>query len=338
MRQSASAGRRGLRFAIATGVVAAGMVQLSPAANAADAKVERVGYTCKATNSVINQSLQGPQQFYVTAETTLPDRVQPGETVPATKAKLTLVLPPKLVNRLYGPMKVRQVKGGSVSDTILQAVSPEGVLDTRAVPVRNLLVKNWVDLTPDQEVSIVAEGDVNAVPVPSDVPGGNGLIYVQMPPKFVLNSEMNPPVIDAIDKADLNCVRDANDAASRVIGTIPIGAGCSESECPLPAENATPSDPDDGDDDGPNDGSGTDPDVIEPGDPAPITPVDGYNDDDYGVSPADADDGGSTDSANYTTTELPATGSPFGPALIGVLGALALARIALVVRSRRRSA
>ncbi|MCL3838390.1 DUF6801 domain-containing protein [Aeromicrobium duanguangcaii] len=331
MRTSASAVRGGLRFTIAAGVVAAGLVQLAPAATAADAKVERVGYTCKAENAVINTSLQGPQQFYVTAETTLPESVQPGQTVAATKAKLTLFLPPKLVNRLYGPMKVRQVKGGSVSDTILQAVAPGvGLVETRNEPVRNLLVKNWVDLKPDQEVAIVAEGDVSAVPVPQ-VDGGNGLIYVQMPPSFVLNSEMTPPVIDAIDKADLNCIRDKSDAASRVIGTIKIGAGCSEAECPLPAADAPPRDGGDGGT--PGDGSGTDPDVIEPGAPAPVTAIDGYNDDNYGVSPADAARAGN---ASYRTTELPATGSPFGPVLIGAFGALALARIALVIRSRRR--
>ncbi|MTB89686.1 hypothetical protein H9L21_14080 [Aeromicrobium senzhongii] len=333
MRKSASAVRRGLRFTIATGVVAAGLVQLAPTATAADAKVERVGYTCKATNSVINTSLQGPQQFYVTAETTLPESVQPGETVAATKAKLTLFLPPKLVNRLYGPMKVRQVKGGSTSDTILQAVAPgAGLLETRKEPVRNLVVKNWVDLRPDQEVAIVAEGDVSAVPVPQ-VDGGNGLIYVQMPPQFVLHSEMNPPVIGAIDKADLNCIRDKSDAASRVIGTIKIGAGCSETECPLPAADANPTNPG-GDGDTPGDGSGTDPEVIEPGEPVPVTQIDGYNDDNYGVSPADAASGG----GSYRTTELPATGSPFGPGLLGVFGALVLARIALVLRSRRRRA
>ncbi|HPU14407.1 MAG TPA: hypothetical protein PLQ19_11525, partial [Aeromicrobium sp.] len=230
--------QRGLRLAAVVGLLAVGvqLIGVTPA-SAQDASISRVGYTCKATNPTINQSLQGPQQFYVTAKTTLPTKVTAGSTVPATESELTLFMPPKLVNRMMKNMKVERVKGSSTSDVILQAVGVGGKqIERRAEPVRDLEVKNWVPLVADSEISIVANGNVGAVSVPS-APQGNGLIYVQMPKAFVLHSVMDPPVLDSISEADLNCTRDEDTRAARVIGTIPIGDGCSESECPLPASD-----------------------------------------------------------------------------------------------------
>jgi len=304
-------------------------------ASAQDVTITRVGYTCKATNPTINQSLQGPQQFYVTAKTTLPNKVTAGSTVPATDSELTLFMPPKLVNRMMKNMKVERVKGSSTSDVILQAVGVGGKqIDRRVEPVKDLIVKNWVPLVADSEVSIVANGKVGAVSVPS-APNGDGLIYVQMPPTFVLHSVMDPPVLDSIAEADLNCTRDSNARDARVIGTIPIGNGCSEASCPLPASDTdepstTPTQ---------NPGGGTDPDFIDPTNPdANTVIVDGPE---YGVSAEGLSSGSVTtgqdvDSVNYQTSELPATGSSLGAGILGLLGALAVLRVALYVRSHRR--
>jgi len=340
MRMSAHVGR-GLRIVASGALVAAGTVLLAAPADAAPARLERVGYTCKATNSVINTSLQGPQQFYVTADTDLPASVTPGSTVPATDTTLTLFLPPKLVNRLTGAMKVTDVKGSSTTNVDLQAVAPGGdVIKTVNAPVKGPdgepgpLVKDWVKLVPDTEISIVARGKVDAIPVP-EAPEGNGLIYVQMPKEFTLHSEMTPPVIDTIDKADLRCTRDKDTADARVIGTIKIGAGCSEADCPLPAAsggggNPTPTD-------GPA-GPGTDPEVIDP-----VIPDDPTDVSDSGYEWEDTDGDGVPDSPSSTatsaeTTSLPDTGSPVATALAGLFAALVAVRLALAVRGRRTGA
>ncbi len=338
MRSSQHVGR-GLRIAAAGALVAAGTVMLSAPAEAVPAKIERVGYTCKATNAVINTSLQGPQQFYVTAETDLPASVSPGDTVPATDTTLTLYLPPKLVNRLMGPMKVTDVKGASTTNVDLQAVAPGGdVIETINAPVKGPngepgpLVKDWVKLVADSEVSIVARGKVDAISVPS-APSGNGLIYVQMPAEFMLHSEMQPPVLDSISEADLRCTRDEATAAARVIGTIKIGAGCSESECPLPAANAAPGNG--GGNGGGGGGPATDPPVIDPVVPDAETDVS-----DSGYEWEDTDGDGVPDSpaTSAETTSLPDTGSPFAAALAGLFAALVAVRLALAVRARRTGA
>ncbi len=336
MQEIYTAAQRGLRAAVAGGLAIAGLQLIAAApASAQEVTISRVGYTCKATNPTINQSLQGPQQFYVTAKTTLPNKVTAGSTVPATESELTLFMPPKLVNRMMKNMKVERVKGSSTSDVILQAVAPGGQqIERRVEPVKDLVVKNWIPLVADSEVSIVAKGKVSAVSVPS-APNGDGLIYVQMPPTFVLHSVMDPPVLDSIAEADLNCTRDQNNRASRVIGTIPIGDGCSESACPLPASDTE--EPSTSPTQNPSDG--TDPEFINPTDPDANTAiVDGPT---YGVSADGLSSGAGVagqdvESVNYQTAELPATGSAVGVGMIGLLGVAAVIRIALSVRSRRR--
>ncbi|WP_370616263.1 DUF6801 domain-containing protein [Mumia qirimensis] len=334
MRVSAAAARRGSGLVATAGLIAGGLaVVAAPAAHAADARVERVGYTCKATNPIVDASLQGPQQFYVTAETTLPDSVAAGDTVPQTDASLTLFLPVKLVDRLTGPMAVERVKGSATSDVVIDGVAPGGeVVESMTKVVSNLVAPNWVTLTPGKEVPIKVTGQVEPIDVP-EIPEGNGLIYVQMPPSFVLHSEMDPPVLGSIAKADLKCTRDANTRAARVIGTIPVGEGCEESECPLPAAGGGVTDPEPG---GDGDGGGTggeDPPVIDP----TTTPVDDDGNGDGGNGNGNGGDDDDADVAPYTTTALPATGAPVGVGIIALLGLAALGRVALAVRSRRRS-
>lgn len=331
MRLSAFAVRRGISVAFATGIAAAGVTMIAPTASAADVSIDRVSYKCEATHPIIASSLEGQDQFYVRAETTLPDRVEPGTEVPPTSTKLSLTLSKGLVNQLSGPMKVQRVKGSSTSDVVLQAVVPGGdVIDDRREAVNGLVVPNWVDITPNTEVTIVANGTVDKIAVP-DVEPGNGLIYVQMPKTFQLKSEMDPPVLGSVASADLECTRELDTAAARVIGTIPIGDGCSETDCPLPkvSTDVDPNEP------GDSDGDGTDPDVITSVDPDDQTPVDPY-DPDYGVD----DNSESNDSGDVSseTTELPATGSSLGLVMAGLFAALAALRVGMAVRSRRGNA
>jgi len=331
----------------AAAVVTGGMISLPTAAGAAPASVDRVPYACTATNSTIDMSLDGTQQFYVTAETDLPASVQPGDTVPATATTLTLDLSTRLVNRLIGPMKVTDVKGGSTTNVDLKAVASGGqVIKTINQPVKGPngesgpLVKDWVKLVKDQEVSIVAQGKVDAIAVPE----GDGLIYVQTPQSFMLHSEMTPPVAGNIDKADLECVHGTvqagntvakGDPARRVIGTITLGGGCSGTDCPLPADTGTggPSQPGPGT----GDGSGTDPEVIDP-----VIPDDETVISDSGYTWEDTDGDGVADtqvrSTSAETTSLPATGSPVAAGLAALFGALVAVRLALAARARRTGA
>ncbi len=318
------------------GLVAGGLMMIAtPAAQAGQARVERVGYTCKATNPIVDASLQGPQQFYVTAETVLPDSVASGDTVPQTDTSLTLFLPVKLVDRLTGAMEVERVKGSATSDVVLEGVAPGGeVIEKMNKPVSNLVAPNWVTLTPGKEVAIKVTGQVAPIEVP-EIPEGNGLIYVEMPPSFVLHSQMDPPVLGSIAEADLKCTRDADTRAARVIGTIPVGDGCEESSCPLPGAGGGSTDPDPD----PGNGGGTggeDPPVIDPTTPASDDNGggDGGNDSGNGDGNGNDDD---TDVAPYTTTALPATGAPIGIGIIALLGLAAVGRVALAVRTRRRS-
>ncbi|WP_313408494.1 DUF6801 domain-containing protein [Aeromicrobium sp.] len=348
MRPSASV-RRALRFAVASAVVGASAVHLSAPAQAAPASIDRVPYVCKALNNTIDLSLQGPKQFYVTSETDLPASVQPGDTVPATETTLTLALSTPLVDRLYGPMKVRKVKGSSTTKVDLQAVAPGGELIETMSPVvkgpngePGPLVNDWVNLTPGQEVSIVADGVVDPVTVPQS-DQTTGLIYVQMPLTFMLHSEMDPPVVGSIAKADLKCTRGVLNSAGtevvadkehRIIGTIAVGAGCSQTECPPPPVGSGDDTGGGGDDDLPP-GSGTDPEVIDPVNPDDETDIDdsGYDWDEDG-----SDSDGNTTGVSDETTELPATGSPFAAGLAGLFGVLLAVRLALGVRARRTGA
>ncbi|MET0467846.1 MAG: DUF6801 domain-containing protein [Aeromicrobium sp.] len=328
MRQSAAAARRGLRFAVATALVAAGVTHLAPAASAAPAGIDRVGYECQATNPVVNATLEGHYQFYVTARADLPDRVEAGSAVPATATELSLTLSRDLVDHLYTTMKVRRVKGSARSKVDLQAVAPGGEVSATLNPdVSGLVVPDWVQVTPGAEITIVANGTVPEVTVPASA-GPNGLVYVQMPKKFYLDSEMDPPVLGSVSEAELECVRQDDSASARVIGTIAIGDGCSESECPLPAGSQGPTDP--GED--PGAGDGTDPEVIDPvttDDPTAVDSEYAFDDDD------DSADDGTVAAGSAETTELPATGSSFGPALAALLAALVALRIGLAVRLRR---
>lgn len=246
MGDSAVFVRRMLGMVVAGGLVVALAQSLAASpATAGEVTISGVTYTCTAKNSVIDQSLGGPQQMIVEARTTLPDTVTSGSTVPATTAQLKLTLPVALVNQLYGPMEVRRVKGEANSDVVVSGVAPGGqVVQTLNRPVNNLKVDDWVTLQQGSPVTIVANGNVDAIPVPQF--SGNGLIYVTMPKTFLLRPLLDPPVIgrigDTIGEGDMDCVRNEDTSAARVIGTIPVGAGCSQSDCALPsdAQSTTP--------------------------------------------------------------------------------------------------
>lgn len=335
MRLSAPA-RRGLRGVAAGAVVAAGIVLLPATAQAAEAGIDRVGYECIPSNPLIKSALEKHYQFYVSAKTDLTERVDAGTTVPQTSTKLSLTLSKDLVDHLYNSaMKVRKVKGSSRSDVVLQAVGPGGTLiEERSEKVSGLVVPNWVNLTPGSEVTIDANGTVAEVAVPAS-DQNKGLIYVQMPKSFFLDSEMDPPVLGSIKEAELKCTRQSDDASARVIGTIDIGDGCSESECPLP--KATGGNPGGGDDDDDGSGPATDPEVIDP-----VIPDDETDISDSGYTWEDTDGDGVADtqvrSTSAETTSLPATGSPFAAGLAGLFGALVAIRLALAVRARRTGA
>lgn len=338
MRLSASAARRGINVAFATAIVSAGVTMTAPAAQAATAQIERVGYECQATDTLINSTLEKNYQYYVTAETNLPDKVEPGTQVPATSTSLDLTLSTSLVNQLYNKMGVTRVWGTSTSDVFLQAVAPGGeVITELSKPVKGLKADKPANenVVPGAEVTIPAQGTVDAIDVP-DAPDGNGLIYVQMPKTFMLDSRVDPPVLGGVSEVELKCVRQDDSAAARVIGTIPIGAGCDESECPLPAAAGGGGGGNGGGNGGggtgDGGGTGTDPDVIDPGAPAEETPIEEY---DPEVSDGSLSDDGDVSSE---TTELPATGSALGLGLAGLLAALATLRVGIAVRSRRGNA
>lgn len=321
MRMLADARRRGLQLAITGAVVAAG-VSMPTTAHAAPAGIDRVGYECQATNPVVNATLEGNYQFYVTARTDLPERVEAGQTVPATDTTLTLTLSEPLVTHLYNKMSVRRVKGSSRSDVTLQAVFPGGEVENLSEPVNGLVVPDWVEISPGSEVDIAANGTVDAVAVPDNAP--NGLIYVQMPKVFFLDSHMDPPVLGSVAETELRCERQSDAADARVIGTIAIGDGCPESDCPLADED--PGQPGGGGGGGGGE-AGTEPDVIDPTVPDPETAI---SDSDYGW-----DDGESGGAVSARTTELPATGSGLGAGLGALFAALVAVRVALAVRTRR---
>ncbi|MGH1563652.1 DUF6801 domain-containing protein [Mumia sp. DW29H23] len=333
MRVSAAAARRGLGLVATAGLVSGGMLVLAPVAAAEQsAEINQVGYTCESDNAIINTSLGGPQQFLVNARTTLPDSVQPGETIAQTAAELDLILPAKLVDRIRDVMEVTKVGGAATSTVLLQGVAPGGeVVGTLEPQVRGLS-SPMVAVPASGQLLIPAAGTVDEVVVPDLPEGSSGLIYVQMPKTFTLQAKLDPPVLGAISETELTCERNKDTADARVIGTIPVGDGCEESECPLPTAGGTPGGG------GSNNGGGgstggEDPPVI---DPPTANATDGSGGSGSGGS-GDDDDDDDSDVAPYTTTALPATGSPVGVGLIALLGVAAAGRIALAVRTRRRA-
>ncbi|QMW65794.1 hypothetical protein H4N58_16715 [Mumia sp. ZJ1417] len=318
----------------AAGLVVGGMqVGLAPVAGAAQSvSLNQVGYTCESDNEIINTSLGGPQQFLVNARTSLPDTVVAGDAIAETPAELDLILPAKLVTRIRDIMLVTKVGGGATSTVLLQGVVPGGDVAATLEPQVRGLSSPMVPVPASGSLLIPAKGTVDAVTVP-ELPDGvtGGLIYVQMPKTFKIQAKLDPPVLGAIAETELNCVRNLDTRAARVIGTIPVGDGCEESECPLPTVGGSPGGGD-GDGNGGGGGGGEDPPVIDPPKNTDSTSPggNGGSDDDDD----DDDDGGV---APYTTTSLPATGSPVGVGLVGLLGLVAAARIALAVRTRRRA-
>lgn len=335
MRVSAAA-RRGTALMAAAALVGGAMLALAPVAAAQPASVNQVAYTCESDNEIINTSLGGPQRFLVNARTTLPDAVQSGDTIPATAAELDLILPPALVTRIREKMEVTTVGGAATSTVLLQGVAAGGKLvDTLEPQVRGLS-SPMVPVPASGQLLIPAKGTVDQITVPDFPEGSNGLIYVQMPKVFTLNAKLNPPVIGAISETELTCTRNEDTAAARVIGTIPVGEGCEQTDCPLPRTGGTPGGGGNGGGDdggaGGGGGAGQDPPVINPPANAP-----GNDSGGSGGSGGSGSGDGDPGVAPYTTTALPATGSPVGVGLIALLGIAAAGRLALAVRTRRRA-
>ncbi|KHL16340.1 hypothetical protein CLV56_2541 [Mumia flava] len=333
--------RRGLGLTAAAGLAVAGLqVSVAAPASAAAASINQVSYTCTAEHFAVDAAMGGPREFLVNARTTLPDTVASGDTIPQTRAELDLVMPAPLVDRVRDDMEVDRVAGTASSTVFIQGVAVGGEVVGELQPQVVGLESDWTTLPNSGSHTIPAAGTVEAITVP-DLPDGNGLIYVQMPKRFVLDALLDPPVLGTVGTpsvpAVLNCVRNSDEPADRIIGTIAVGEGCTQIECPLGEE------PDDGGnggnggggDNGGNGGGGSDEeppyDPYNPEDPNNPEGADYSNDGDGGSG------GDSSDVASYTTTALPATGSPLGLGLIAVLAAAVVGRVALGIRNRRRS-
>ena len=346
MRVSAAV-RRGIGFT-ATATLAAGgvLVVAAPVASAAQASISNVGYTCKADNVLIDQTIGGPQQFKVDASAPLPDTLTSGATIPVTSTNIDLILPPELVKNIRERMQVTRVAGTASSKVVIQGVSKEsGALVEELTPDVIGLRSGGVNVPASGSVKIEATGTVEAINVP-EFPAGDGLVYVSLPATFTLNALLDPPVLNQgteANPAKITCKRNENSRASRVIGTIPVGNGCSETECPLPAEGSA-SNPGGGDGGGNggggnNGGGGSGEDPSAPGTNTNSPDGNGGNGNGGNGNGGNGNGNGGDGSgvAPTATTSLPATGSPIGLGLIALLGLAAAGRLALAVRTRRRA-
>lgn len=319
-----------------------------------------VGYYCKATNAVIDQTIGGPQTFLINARATVPTSVAPGDTIPPEQASLDLTMPELLMNKirsLPAPTEGSSVKtiGGSATSTVeLEAVTSGGQVAGTLNPTVNGLSSTPQDVPASGPMTISnVTGTVQSVTVPSALPADD-LVYVELPLNFELHAQLDPPILGSISSTDLDCWRLQDTAAQRVLGTITVGNGCSTTDCPLPAVDRSKvpswvpapsggSGPSSGPSTAPTTGPSTAPVIpVQPVDP--VQPVTAPHTTGTGTNPGTGshhsgtgvNDPATTDVG--ATTELPDTGSPIAPWLFVVLGVAVLARVVLLVRQRRRTA
>jgi hypothetical protein len=342
----------------ATALAIAGLgLALSPtAAEAAggtqNISITGVGYTCKSTNPVVNQSVGGPKTFLVNARSSVPTSVTGGESVPSTAATLDLIMPSTLVAILHALPTVptggiATVGGSATASVLFEGVTAAGAAGSMSVPVNNLAAPAQpLPATGDMTIADVA-GTVSAFTAPT-LPAADGSIYVELPLYFQIHALLDPKVLGSIGETDLDCYRLQDTAAQRVIGTIDVGAGCSLSTCPLPAVNRSSVPTWAG---GP--GTTTSPTTsASPSASASATASAGPSGSttpnptasaSNGISATadptdDSDDGDVAASESVKTTELPDTGSPVRPWVFAALGLAVIARIALYARRRLAAA
>ncbi|UYM05333.1 DUF6801 domain-containing protein [Solicola gregarius] len=153
-------------------------------------------YKCKATNSVVDQIVGGPQQFLVDSKGAFKGKFKPGTTVTSGTQKLTLVLPKKLVKKVRKDLKVKRVKGSA--DVKYDFKSKPG--GTSKVNVKGLK-SGWKKVPKKGALRIPVTGKAASYKIKK----GTKKLSVLAPKSFKIHARLAPPVLGSVKKTDLNC-------------------------------------------------------------------------------------------------------------------------------------
>ncbi|UPK73328.1 hypothetical protein MU582_12850 [Nocardioidaceae bacterium SCSIO 66511] len=197
--------------ALTGGALAAGPANASnPADGARSATLSAKGlkYKCKATNSVVDQIVGGPQQFKVDAKGTFKGKFKPGSTIKSGKQGLTLILPKKLTKKVRKDLSVKRVRGSANVKYDFKA-KPGGVTKVAVKGLRS----GWKKVPKKGAMRIPVSGKAGAYKVKK----GTKNVKLLAPKKFKIHARLAPPVLGSVKKTDLNCKFNGK---KRTIGTL----------------------------------------------------------------------------------------------------------------------
>ncbi|UYM05332.1 DUF6801 domain-containing protein [Solicola gregarius] len=167
-----------------------------------------VKYKCKATNSVVDQIVGGPQQFLIDGKLVFKGKFKPGTKIRSGAQRLTLVLPKKLVRKVRKDLKVKRVKGSAKMSWDFKA-KPGGVTK---VPVKGLR-SPWRKVPKKGTMRIPVKGTAGSYKIKK----GTKNVKLYAPKRFLIHARLAPPVLGSVKKTDLRCKFNGK---SRKLGTL----------------------------------------------------------------------------------------------------------------------
>ncbi|UPK73326.1 hypothetical protein MU582_12840 [Nocardioidaceae bacterium SCSIO 66511] len=200
--------------ALTGGAMSAGPVNAadgqSDAARTVTLSKKGVKYKCKATNSVVDQIVGGPQQFLVDGSAKFSGKFKTGTKVTPKAIKLTLVMPKKLVKKVRKDLSVKRVRGSA--DVKFDVVSKPG--GVTKMPVKGLK-SPWRKVPKKGKMRIPTNGKAKAYKIKK----GTKKLSLLAPKKFKIHARLAPPVLGSVKKTDLNCKFNGK---TRTLGKFPL--------------------------------------------------------------------------------------------------------------------
>ncbi|UYM05331.1 DUF6801 domain-containing protein [Solicola gregarius] len=199
--------------ALTGGALSAGPVNAqSPSDGARTVTLSKKGvkYMCKATNSVVDQIVGGPQQFLVDGSAKFSGKFKTGTKVTPKGIKLTLILPTKLVKKVRKDLKVKKVKGSADVKFDVKA-KPGGITK---MPVKGLR-SPWRTVPKKGKMRIPTNGKAD----PYKIKKGTKKLSLLAPKKFKIHANLKPPVLGSVKKTDLKCTFNGK---GRKLGSFPL--------------------------------------------------------------------------------------------------------------------
>lgn len=199
---------------LAAGALVAGAEHGASAETGSTAKkvtIARTGvpYKCKATNSVVNDAIGGPQKFLVDGKAKFKGKFKPGTVVTPTGIRFTLILPKKLTRKVRRDLGVKKVRGSADAKFDVEA-KPGGVTK---MPVKGLK-SGWKKVPKGKKLEIPATGSAGKFKIKK----GTKRLSLLAPKTFMLHASLRPPAVGIVKKTDIRC----SAMSGRKLGVFPL--------------------------------------------------------------------------------------------------------------------